>query len=120
MDEYTTIAVDNYEIIIDIEDLSIVKQLNLTTTTTCNNGYKPIVTYKQVTSNGKVRRLNLARSLIGIQNTSASKKVILFENGNLLDLRKKNLRVVTSAEHRRITMGTTSSDFGSIYRVSSK
>ena len=120
MDTHTTILVNKHEVIIDIEDLSAVKQLDLMIASTCNNGYKPIVIYKQVISNGKVQRLNLARLLVGIQNVSASKKVILFENGNLLDLRKKNLRIVTTSEYRRITMGTVSSDFGSIYRVPSK
>ena len=120
MDTHTTILVNKHEVIIDIEDLNTVKQLDLMVTSTCNNGYKPIVIYKQVINNGKVQRLNLARLLVGIQNVSASKKVILFENGNLLDLRKKNLRIVTTSEYRRITMGIASSDFGSVYRVSSK
>ena len=120
MDAHTTILVSKHEVIIDVEDLSAVKQLDLMITSTCNNGYKPIVIYKQVINNGKVQRLNLARLLVGIQNISASKKIIFFENGNLLDLRKKNLRVVTTAEYRRITLGTASSDFGSVYRVSPK
>lgn len=107
-----------YQIVIDIDDMPIVNELNVMVT---NNDYgKLCVVYKQVFRDGKFKRLSLSRLLMGIQGISSHKKVILFENRDPLDLRRKNMRVLTQGAYRKIIMGTTSSDFGAICLVPGK
>lgn len=107
-----------YQITIDIDDMPMVNKLNVFVT---NNDYgKLSVVYKQVFSDGKFKRLSLSRLLMGIHGMSSSKKVILFENRNPLDLRRKNMKVITQGAYRKIIMGTTSSDFGAICLVPGK
>jgi hypothetical protein len=107
-----------YEIIIDLADMPIVDKLNVLVS---NTDYgKLSVVYKQFFRDGKFKRLSLPRLLMGIHGVSPHKKVILLENRNPLDLRRKNMTVLTQSAYRKIIMGTTSSDFGAICLVPGK
>jgi ribosomal protein L7Ae-like RNA K-turn-binding protein len=93
-----------YEILMDEEDLPKIAGLELVAYRETGNRTCLSVMYRRHLSSGNSSYITVSRLIAGIENTSPSKVVIHFENDNHLDLRRKNMKLMTPGNYRKLVL----------------
>ncbi len=90
-----------YEILIDEEDLPKIEGRELIVVTKAGTRTYLSVVYRKFPDGRNATCVVLSRLITGVENISHLKITIHFENDNHLDLRRKNMKLMTPGDYRK-------------------
>ena len=101
-----------YQLLLDEEDYERAKDLKIIVSAYFNK--PPSISYQITLANKTKKLLNFGRFIMRVEYLAPSKAMVVHSNDSPFDFRKETLKVLSSAEFRKMLYGTQSSDFGSI------
>jgi hypothetical protein len=93
-----------YMIRIDYDDRHKVAEFEIIVNADSGTRCYPTVIGRKTISGNKTTNIALGRTLSGVGHVSPGKVIIHFENGDHLDLRKKNMKPMTLGNYRKLIL----------------